>query len=179
MLKKISEALGLAPSNRFTIDHMKSLREDSHFPLPCTSLCPPPLSQEFTSQFPRAKKGEREWPHPFPALDILTSRNAPLSFVPSRPFPSHCPPQPTHSPNDLCFTLWIGRSHPVAVIEANPLVNSGNSDMMVETVREISELVAWGDKHDPLITECFLERCCLASPPPPCLSVHQCPASRQ
>jgi hypothetical protein len=48
--------------------------------------------------------------------------------------------------------------HPVAVIEENPLVNAGNSDMMVETVREVAELVTWGDKHNPLITECFLER---------------------
>ena len=51
----------------------------------------------------------------------------------------------------------------VGVLEHNPLVNASNSDMMVETVREISELVTWGDKHDTLITECFLEKCL---PPP-------------
>jgi hypothetical protein len=47
---------------------------------------------------------------------------------------------------------------PVGVLEKNPLVTTGNSDMMVETVREISELVTWGDKHSTAITECFLER---------------------
>ncbi|EKX44629.1 hypothetical protein GUITHDRAFT_54605, partial [Guillardia theta CCMP2712] len=37
-------------------------------------------------------------------------------------------------------------------------VTLSNVDMMVETVREIAELVTWGDKHDALITEFFMEK---------------------
>ena len=48
-------------------------------------------------------------------------------------------------------------AHLLNIIERNPLVTLSNVEMMVETVREIAELVTWGDKHDALITEFFME----------------------
>jgi protein CLEC16A len=48
--------------------------------------------------------------------------------------------------------------HLHAVLEKNPLVTPQNVDMMVETVREISELVTWGDRHDNTMSEFFMER---------------------
>ena len=43
-------------------------------------------------------------------------------------------------------------------MERNPEVTSSNADAIVETIREISELVTWGDRHDPTMTEFFMEK---------------------
>jgi protein CLEC16A len=44
------------------------------------------------------------------------------------------------------------------VMERNPEVTTANADAIVETIREISELVTWGDRHDPTMTEFFMEK---------------------
>ncbi len=47
--------------------------------------------------------------------------------------------------------------HNETILDKNPVVTSANTDLMVETIRELSELVIWGDTHNPAITEMFLE----------------------
>lgn len=61
------------------------------------------------------------------------------------------------SPTTARFTVaYLRQLH--TVLEKNPLVTPQNVDMMVETVREISELVTWGDRHDNAMSEFFMER---------------------
>ena len=43
------------------------------------------------------------------------------------------------------------------VLISNPVVNDGNRDAVVETLRSIAELMVWGDQHDPKFLEYFLE----------------------
>ena len=43
------------------------------------------------------------------------------------------------------------------------VVNERNRDMVVESLRTITELLVWGDKHDPTFFEFFLEKNVLAT----------------
>ena len=47
--------------------------------------------------------------------------------------------------------------HNEAILDRNSVVMQGNTELMVETIREISEIVIWGDAHNTAITELFLE----------------------
>ena len=47
--------------------------------------------------------------------------------------------------------------HTEAILDRNLIVSKENCDLMVETIREISEIVIWGDGHNQAITEVFLE----------------------
>ena len=46
----------------------------------------------------------------------------------------------------------------VGVMEKNPEIMPSNVDNVVETIREISELVTWADRHNPIMTEFFMEK---------------------
>ncbi|EFC46320.1 predicted protein [Naegleria gruberi] len=44
------------------------------------------------------------------------------------------------------------------VLEQNKVINELNSDVVIETLRSISELMVWGDKHNERFWDLFLER---------------------
>ncbi len=160
MLKKIGEwtggIFGVSPQHRFTVDHLRYLSMTHHFPccIMATMLCLNPCSP----------KG------------IALSRNTESFVLSDLSCVSDMDAKWFASWQSLFLWFWklllwlqylflvlkfavvCLLISPVSVLEKNPLVTTGNSDMMVETVREISELVTWGDKHSTAITECFLER---------------------
>jgi hypothetical protein len=45
-----------------------------------------------------------------------------------------------------------------AQLVRNPVLNASNAAVVIETMRNIAEHVLWGDKHDPLFFEYFLEK---------------------
>ena len=51
------------------------------------------------------------------------------------------------------YLRWL-----LGVMETNPDVTPSNVDRLVETIREISELVTWADRHNPAMTEFFMEK---------------------
>ncbi|KFM23272.1 Protein CLEC16A [Auxenochlorella protothecoides] len=53
-------------------------------------------------------------------------------------------------------------SHLHSVLLRNAVVNDGNRDTVVETLRSISELVIWGDQNDPSMVDYFLTNNVLA-----------------
>ncbi|KAL0488727.1 hypothetical protein AKO1_002737, partial [Acrasis kona] len=53
------------------------------------------------------------------------------------------------------------RSQLSAVLDRNKLINESNSELIIETLRSISELMIWGDQHNPSFWEyepIFLEK---------------------
>lgn len=58
---------------------------------------------------------------------------------------------PTHSFEEL------HRIHNVLLDPQNQVVNSFNKALLIETLRELAELLIWGDQNDPRVFEYFLE----------------------
>jgi hypothetical protein len=58
---------------------------------------------------------------------------------------------PTHSFEEL------HRIHNVLLDPANQVVNAFNKAILIETLRELAELLIWGDQNDPRVFEYFLE----------------------
>ncbi|KAF0985135.1 hypothetical protein FDP41_000174 [Naegleria fowleri] len=65
-------------------------------------------------------------------------------FVSPSPFPQKFS---LEALNKLCDTL-----------EQNKIINDTNAEIVVETLRSISELMVWGDKHNEKFWDLFLER---------------------
>ena len=57
-----------------------------------------------------------------------------------------------------CASAWTRLQHLLQVIERHQEVTPANLDTVVETIREISELVTWADRHSPAMTEFFMEK---------------------
>lgn len=58
---------------------------------------------------------------------------------------------PTHSFEEL------QRIHNVLLDPANQVVNAFNKSTLIETLRELAELLIWGDQNDARVFEYFLE----------------------
>jgi len=54
--------------------------------------------------------------------------------------------------------VWTRLQHLLHVMERHQEVTPANLDTVVETIREISELVTWADRHSPAMTEFFMEK---------------------
>ncbi len=69
------------------------------------------------------------------------------------------------------------------VLDRNPTVNDGNKSLVVETIRNVSEFLIWGDQNEPRVFEFFLENNVLAYlhrlAHATCLRSHACPCSLQ
>ncbi|CAF4903859.1 unnamed protein product, partial [Rotaria socialis] len=44
------------------------------------------------------------------------------------------------------------------VLNRNPIVSDANRDLLIETLRFISEILIWGDQNDSSVFDYFLER---------------------